>query len=82
LLSPPRVKGLNARGPLKVHPKWRIEESALAPRALAPVGRHCDSAQAGPDDQKREGIPHDKRGKVIPGTDVTHFFSLSPKVGQ
>jgi len=26
----PGVEGLNARGPLKVHPKWRHEESALA----------------------------------------------------
>ena len=25
---------------------------------------------------------HDKRSEAIPGTDVTHFFSLSPKVGQ
>jgi len=25
---------------------------------------------------------HNKRGEAIPGTDVTHFFSLSPKVGQ
>jgi hypothetical protein len=23
-----------------------------------------------------------KRGKAIPGTDVTHFFDLSPKVAQ
>jgi hypothetical protein len=25
---------------------------------------------------------HNKRGQAIPGTDVPHFFSLSPKVGQ
>jgi hypothetical protein len=25
---------------------------------------------------------HDNCGKVIPGTDVSHFFDLSPKVGQ
>jgi hypothetical protein len=31
----PRFKGLNARGPLKVHPKWRLEESGLASRAAA-----------------------------------------------
>ena len=27
-------------------------------------------------------MPYTKRGKVIPGTDVTHYFDLSPKVGQ
>jgi hypothetical protein len=27
-------------------------------------------------------MPNIKRGKAIPGTDVTHFFELSPKVGQ
>jgi hypothetical protein len=27
-------------------------------------------------------MPNIKRGKVIPGTDVTHFFDLSLKVGQ
>ena len=31
----PGLEGLNARGPLKVHPKWRLEESAMAPRAVA-----------------------------------------------
>jgi hypothetical protein len=30
--------GINARWPLKVHPKWRLEESALATHALAPIG--------------------------------------------
>jgi hypothetical protein len=44
----PGVKGLNARGPLKVHPKWRIEESALAHRALAGIDRHMNSSQTGP----------------------------------
>jgi hypothetical protein len=32
--------------------------------------------------RRRGGMPHNKRGEAIPGTDVTHFFSLSPKVGQ
>src|SRR5260370_23747057 len=36
----PGLEGLNARGPLKVHPKWRPEESALASRAVAPIDRH------------------------------------------
>jgi hypothetical protein len=27
-------------------------------------------------------MTHDNRDKANPGTDVTHFFSLSPKVGQ
>jgi hypothetical protein len=27
-------------------------------------------------------MPDIKRGKAIPGTDVTHYFDLSPKVGQ
>ena len=43
--SPPGSKALNARGPLKVHPKWRLEESALAPRALAPIGRHMTARE-------------------------------------
>jgi hypothetical protein len=30
----------------------------------------------------RGDMAHGNRGKVIPGTDVTHFFDLSPKVGQ
>jgi hypothetical protein len=42
----PRVKGLNARGPLKVHPKWRLEESALAHRAMAPIGRHLTAPKS------------------------------------
>jgi hypothetical protein len=29
----PRVKGLNARRPSKVHPKWRLEEPGLDPCA-------------------------------------------------
>jgi hypothetical protein len=41
----PGVKGLNARGPLKVHRKWRLEESALAPGALAPIGRHMTARE-------------------------------------
>jgi len=36
----PGLKAHNARGPLKVHPKWRLEESALASHALAPIDRH------------------------------------------
>jgi hypothetical protein len=39
LLSPP-VKGLNARGPLKVHPKYRLKESALAHHAIEGIDRH------------------------------------------
>jgi hypothetical protein len=35
----PVVKGLNARRPLKVHPIWRIEESALASHAAAGIVR-------------------------------------------
>jgi hypothetical protein len=35
----PRVESINARGPLKVHPKWRLEKSALATRALAGIDR-------------------------------------------
>jgi hypothetical protein len=32
---------------------------------------------------RQDAMPHTKRGKAaIPGTDVTHFFDLSPKVGQ
>jgi hypothetical protein len=31
----PGLEGLNARGPLKVHPKWRLELSALASPAVA-----------------------------------------------
>jgi hypothetical protein len=31
----PGLKAHYARGPLKVHPKWRLEESAMAPRAVA-----------------------------------------------
>jgi len=27
-------------------------------------------------------MPHIKRGRAISGTDLTHFFGLSPKVGQ
>ena len=30
----------------------------------------------------RGDMSHDNRAKAIPGTDVTHFFKLSPKVGQ
>jgi hypothetical protein len=30
----------------------------------------------------RGDMAHDNCGKVIPGTDVTHFIDLSPKVGQ
>jgi hypothetical protein len=30
----------------------------------------------------RGDIAHDNCGEANPGTDVTHFFSLSPKVGQ
>ncbi len=40
----PGLEGLNARGPLKVHPKWRPEESALASRAVAPIDRHPTAA--------------------------------------
>jgi hypothetical protein len=36
----PGLEDLNARGPLKVYPKWRLEESALASRAVAPIDRH------------------------------------------
>jgi hypothetical protein len=37
----PRVKGLNARGPLKVHLFWqRLEDSALARPAVAVTARH------------------------------------------
>jgi hypothetical protein len=32
--------------------------------------------------RKRAGMTHIKRGRAISGTDVAHFFSLSPKVGQ
>jgi hypothetical protein len=32
--------------------------------------------------RRRGGMLHNKHGEAIPGTDVTHFFSLSPKVGQ
>jgi hypothetical protein len=32
--------------------------------------------------RRRGGILHNKGGEAIPGTDVTHFFSLSLKVGQ
>ena len=39
LLSPPG-QDINARAPLRVHPKWCLGESALAAHALAPVGRH------------------------------------------
>jgi hypothetical protein len=42
----PRSKGLNARGPSKVHPKWRLEESALAHRALAPIRTHITAREA------------------------------------
>jgi hypothetical protein len=30
----------------------------------------------------RGDVAHDNCGEANPGTDVTHFFSLSPKVGQ
>jgi len=30
----------------------------------------------------RGDMAHDNRGEANPGTDVTHFFSLSLKVGQ
>jgi len=30
----------------------------------------------------RGDMAHDKRGEANPGTDVAHFFRLSPKVGQ
>jgi hypothetical protein len=45
LLSPPRVIGNNTRRPLKVHPKWRLDESALATNALVGIGRHIDCPQ-------------------------------------
>jgi hypothetical protein len=32
--------------------------------------------------EMRGDIAHDNCGEASPGTDVTHFFSLSPKVGQ
>jgi hypothetical protein len=32
--------------------------------------------------RRRFGMLHHRRGGAIPGTDVTHFFGLSPKVGQ
>jgi hypothetical protein len=32
--------------------------------------------------KRRGAIPHIKRRKAISGTDVTHFFDLSPNVGQ
>ena len=32
--------------------------------------------------RRRGGMLHNKRDEAIPGTNVTHFFSLSPKVGQ
>jgi hypothetical protein len=41
----PRVKSLNARGPLKIHPRWRLEESALAHRAIEGIDRAHDSPQ-------------------------------------
>jgi hypothetical protein len=44
----PGVKGLNARGPLKVHPKWRLEEPALAHRALAGIDRHLTARKPDP----------------------------------
>jgi hypothetical protein len=37
----PRVLGNNTRRPLKVHPKWRLEESAPATHALAPTGQRA-----------------------------------------
>jgi hypothetical protein len=33
----PGIKDLNARRPSKVHPRWRLEESALASHAVAGV---------------------------------------------
>jgi hypothetical protein len=39
----PGVEGLNARGPLKVHPKWRHEESALATLRWRRNDRHRKS---------------------------------------
>jgi hypothetical protein len=30
----------------------------------------------------RGDMAHDNRGGANPGTDVAHFFNLSPKVGQ
>jgi hypothetical protein len=41
-------------------------------------GTFCSVTSVG----RRAGMLHDKRSEAIPGTDVTHFFSLSPKVGQ
>ena len=42
----PQVKGLNARGPLKIHPKWRIEESALVRHAMARTDRHLTAPKS------------------------------------
>jgi hypothetical protein len=54
----PGFKGLNARGPLKVHPEWhslrrlglwqRLEESALAPRAVAAIDRPMTASEPNP----------------------------------
>jgi hypothetical protein len=32
--------------------------------------------------RKRGRMPHIKRGEAVSGTDMAHFFSPSPKVGQ
>src|SRR5258705_1496824 len=37
ITAAPGLEGLNARGPLKVHPKWRLRESAQASLALLRV---------------------------------------------
>jgi hypothetical protein len=56
----PRVKGLNARGPLKVHLFWqRLEDSALARPAVAWIARHLHSPQI-PDSPA--AFPESRRG--------------------
>ena len=54
----PRVKGLNARGPLKVHPKWCLGESVLAHHAIEGIDRHMKPAAAG----LTSGLPESCRG--------------------
>ena len=49
----PRVKGLNGRGPLKVHPKWADRGKALAYRAMAGIARHMTGLQPDPISESR-----------------------------
>jgi hypothetical protein len=51
----PSTGGVNARGPLKVHPKWRLEESAKAPRAVPRIDRHIARK---PDAHRRASLSH------------------------